>query len=227
MNPKSIQDYSKLAEDYDEERYVLDDDAFIDVLRKERFNKLLMPKEKMSLLDVGTGTGSGILFFSKEAKIIIGLDGTKEMLDIAQKKLKDEDIENSILVNANALEMPFEDEEFDAVISLNFIHLFKPVTYQAKFLKEMARVVKKDGKVIIEIDNILYYKTLGNKFRDILKIGKYSTRLKVKKVIGISLPLTKRLFRLNKKLARMYSKLAEIFPFKYFVHRWVVKYEKI
>ena len=124
MNIDKIQQYTKLAKNYDKKRYIKEDDSFIDFLRKERFKKLLNPDKNMILLDVGTGTGSGLLFFSNAVKTMTGLDGTKAMLRKAKSKIRKNKIDNAFIVQANALQMPFKDEQFAAVISLNFIHLF-------------------------------------------------------------------------------------------------------
>jgi len=226
MSKEKVQDYTALADDYDAERYNLDVHHFIDSFRKDVFLGLVNPDKNMDLLDVGTGTGSGVLFFAERVKQLTGLDGTQAMLDIAQKKVESAKMENVRLVCANALEIPFEDNSFDVVTSLNFIHLFVPqgVDFQAKFLDEMARVVKKGGLVVVEFDNALYAKELGNKFSD---LSTMSGSLVVEEIKGTYLPKTKMLRSIGEPLARRYGKLAALKPFKPYANKWVVKYRKV
>ena len=221
---KQIRDYTKGAKDYDLKRYTEKDDRFVDLIRREKVKKLLKPNKSMKILDVGTGTGSGVIFFAKDVKEITGLDATKAMLVEAEKKIKKKNLENVKLIHANALKMPFKDEEFDAVICLNFLHLFTPFEKQMPFLKEMERVVKKKGKVIVEIDNLLKYKDLGNDIRDLYRLD---GSLKVRKVIGTTLTKTKKIFWINKSLAHLYSRLANVYPFKLYSHRFIVSMEKL
>lgn len=218
-----ISDYSAAAKDYDTLRYLQPDDAFVDGFRRERFRKCLKADRAATVLDVGTGTGSGILFFSKEVGRVIGLDGTRAMLEQAKKKIEIAEIGNADLVFGDAMEMPFRDGSFDVVTCLNFIHLFKPLSRQQQFVREMERVVRGKGSVLIEIDNILYNKELGNHYRDIRRLG---TGLRVEEVMGTTLPFTKRIFRLSKRLAGAYLRLPEKYPFVYFCHRWIVRFRK-
>jgi len=235
MKKTGIQDYEKLSETYDSVRYTDEGDLFIDSLREEKLRHLLQPSKTMTILDVGTGTGSGLTFFREKVSMIIGLDGTIEMLNKAKEKISAKNKCNVGLIYANALQIPIADNVFDAVISLNFIHLFTPVQNQRPFLKEMVRVIKSGGVLIVEFDNALLGLCLGifRKFfvKDIgynwpWDIYRLRLDMKVSKVVGISLPGTKKLFKINKKLAKVYSNIANIFPFNYLASRLLVKFEK-
>ncbi len=208
---------------------------FINNLREEKLGHLLQPSKTMTVLDVGTGTGSGLMFFCNNVNKMVGLDGTKEMLDEAQKKLSAKNIRNVELIHANALDIPWPDKTFDAVISLNFIHLFTPAREQKPFITEMMRVTKDDGAVIVEFSNAFLGLGLGvyRKFfvKDIgynwlWDIYRMNANMKVSKVVGLNLPGTKKMFKIHKKLATIYSNIASIFPFKFLANRLLVKFEK-
>jgi SAM-dependent methyltransferase len=64
------------------------------------------------------------------------------------------------LTRGNAAALPFADATFDAVISLNFVHLFGLPAKQT-FVREMARVTRPGGVVIVEFDNALQGLVLG------------------------------------------------------------------
>lgn len=102
-----------------------------------------------SVLDVGTGTGSLALDLSTKAAKVVGIDLSAEMLDIAKKKKRKD---NLTFLLMDASNMPFEDGEFDIVtISLGLHDM--PPEIRTLVLKEVKRVLKKDGKLcILEYD---------------------------------------------------------------------------
>jgi len=226
LSKNKIHDYNELADSYDETRYSSESHDFIDSFRERAFVELLRPTKDMSIIDVGTGTGSGILFFADKVREIVGLDGTQKMLDLAQKKIDEISLKNVKLVCSNALEIPYEENSFDHVISLNFIHLFAPegLSQQKKFISEMERVIKPGGSVIIEFDNSLYLKELGNNYHDLML---FAGNMKIDRVVGTYLPKTLFLSKYSKALARLYGGLA-MYPFiKPFAYKWVVKFIKL
>lgn len=224
MNKNGIEDYSEIAKEYDEQRYITDAQLHLDSLRYNSVVECLRPNSEMTIIDVGTGTGSGIVFFANSVKKLVGLDGTQAMLDKAQEKIIKSGISNVELVHANALEIPYEDETFDNVISLNFIHLFVSfgIEKQKEFISEMGRVCKTGGKVIVEFDNALYLE-LGNNYCDLVAM---SSRLKMDNIIGTYLPKTGVLYNKNKYISSVYSKLARLPFLKRFAYKWIVQFRK-
>lgn len=235
MKQTGISDYKELSKTYDSIRYSAESDLFIDHLRAEKLRELLKPSKDMTVLDVGTGTGSGLMFLHEHVSTIIGLDGTIEMLHQAQEKISSKNMKSPKLVHANALQIPIADNTLDAVISLNFIHLFTPAQNQKPFFKEMERVVKPGGIIIVEFDNALLGILVGIFRKYFVKdigynwpwdIYRLPSDTDVKKITGYSFPGTKKLYKINKRLARMHSVIASIFPFKYFGNKFLVRFEK-
>lgn len=228
MNHKisAVHDYTKLADDYDKTRYRGDFEETLDTLRCETFSKLLQPDHSMKIIDVGTGTGSGIMFFADKVKSMVGLDGTEAMLEKALEKMKHKGITNVTLVHADALNIPFNNGDFDHVISLNFIHLFASadISRQKEFVKEMERICKKTGFVLIEFDNKMYQSELGNSYSDLFRM---SDTMKVDCILGTYMPKMRLFYLMSPCLARVYSKLGWLPFFKRFAYKWVVKYTKI
>ncbi|MBK9328113.1 MAG: methyltransferase domain-containing protein [Sphingobacteriales bacterium] len=98
-----------------------------------------------SVLDVGTGTGSLALDLSKTAEKVIGIDLSSEMLEIAKKKNKKN---NLTFLLMDASNMNYIDEEFDIVtISLGLHDM--PLEIRTLVLKEVRRVLKSNGKLFI------------------------------------------------------------------------------
>jgi ubiquinone/menaquinone biosynthesis C-methylase UbiE len=49
------------------------------------------------------------------------------------------------------LELPFRDESFDAVLSLSVIHHFATVERRIKAIRELARILKVGGRIVISV----------------------------------------------------------------------------
>jgi ubiquinone/menaquinone biosynthesis C-methylase UbiE len=153
-----VQDYSALAGDYDRTRYVGDANTLKENFRVETLRSLL-PEGAGRALDVACGTGRGVLLLRDITPIVFGVDGTAEMLAAAAAKLGD-DRRTVCLARGNAASLPFADATFDVVISLNFVHLFD-VPAKRTFIREMARVTRPGGVVIVEFDNAFQGLVLG------------------------------------------------------------------
>jgi ubiquinone/menaquinone biosynthesis C-methylase UbiE len=101
----------------------------------------------MDVLDVATGTGMVCIEVAKrvgEHGLVLGIDYSKPMLKQAAKKAKALDLHNVNFILADAHNLPFLDNHFDAVTScFTFAFLSDP----QKAAKEMTRVVRAYGKV--------------------------------------------------------------------------------
>ncbi len=74
------------------------------------------------------------------------LDLTEEMLSQGRRLAEESNIKNIYFKTGNAEELPYEAETFDLVITRLSFHHF---THPEKIFKEMQRVLKKCGKLII------------------------------------------------------------------------------
>ncbi len=115
---------------------------------RNQITKEINPINK-SVLDVATGTGSLAIDLSKSAEKVVGIDLSSKMLDVAEKKRKNDNL-SFLLMDASC--MKFNDEEFDVVtISLGLHDM--PLDIRTLVLKEVKRVLKRNGKLyILEYD---------------------------------------------------------------------------
>ena len=92
-------------------------------------------------LDVATGTGDLAIELASRGASVVGSDFSDGMLDVARRKAPDLTWEQG-----NALALPYEDATFDAATvgfgARNFSDL-------PQGLREMARVVKPGGRVVV------------------------------------------------------------------------------
>jgi len=97
------------------------------------------------ILDVGTGTGKQAFAFAKKGYDVIGVDLSEDMLNVAYKKNKYGNVKFEV---ADATNLPFEDNSFD-VSCVSFALHDMSSTIREKALKEMARVTKPKGMLVI------------------------------------------------------------------------------
>jgi demethylmenaquinone methyltransferase/2-methoxy-6-polyprenyl-1,4-benzoquinol methylase len=99
-----------------------------------------------TVLDVATGTAAVALELAKRRRCrVIGVDQSPEMLAAGRSRVVDAGLGDLIeLREARAEELPFADEEFDA---LSFTYLLRYLDDPAAGLRELTRVVKPGGTV--------------------------------------------------------------------------------
>ena len=111
-----------------------------------------------SVLDVACGSGYGVkILLEHGAKNVIGVDNSKETIFHAKKYYG---LKNATFVLADALKLPFKNNEFDVVTSFETIEHLKN---RDLFIREVKRVLKERGLFILSTPNILVYPK-GNPF---------------------------------------------------------------
>jgi SAM-dependent methyltransferase len=101
-------------------------------------------EEGMRVLDVGCGSGGSVSIpAAQRGAEVVGSDISDVHFEHARRRAEAEGVEVE-WVEADALDLPFEDASFDRVLS-TFGHMFAPDHAQAA--SEMARVTKPDGVI--------------------------------------------------------------------------------
>ena len=97
---------------------------------------------KLLEVPVGTGVLTMPVYKALPDAEITCLDYSRDMMASAQKKAEQAEITNIRFLQGDVGNLPFEDESFDLVLSLNGFHAFpdKPAAY-----RETCRVLKKGG----------------------------------------------------------------------------------
>lgn len=99
-----------------------------------------------TLLDAGVGTGRNFPFYPSGSKVV-GIDLSPAMLKRARQRRDALGIQVE-LSEMNVMEMEFEDDSFDAVIS-TFLFCVLDDEHQLPALKELGRVCRPGGKIHI------------------------------------------------------------------------------
>lgn len=104
------------------------------------------PLPGQRVLDVATGTGLVAFALARRGCDVTGLDQSEDMLAAARKRLSGTPAlaDRVRFVTGQAERLPFDDGEFDA---LTFTYLLRYVDDRAATMRELARVVKPDGRI--------------------------------------------------------------------------------
>ena len=116
------------------------------VWRKKAIKKILNnPKE---ILDIATGTADFAISAAKHTKAnITGIDISDQMIYVGNKKIQQKKLNNRIKLSIEDSEnLPFENESYDAITAGFGVRNFENLE---QGLREIYRVVKKDGYVVI------------------------------------------------------------------------------
>ncbi|MEJ5227706.1 ubiquinone/menaquinone biosynthesis methyltransferase [Thermodesulfovibrio sp.] len=115
-----------------------------DIYWRKRMAKITLEGKPKLVLDLAAGTADSAKVILKENVKVIGADISFEMLYLGKEKLKDK--KNYIATVASGYHLPFRDFVFDVVTcAFGIRNMHK--TQEA--LKEIYRVIKKDGRVVI------------------------------------------------------------------------------
>ena len=116
----------------------------------QRYEWVLPHVKELRCLDDGCGSGYGTYYLAKNGVgAIIGIDASSNAIKFAKKHYK---AENCEFMQMDALNLKFEDNSFDTVISFDVLeHIHKE--YQSKFILEIARVLKDNGTAYIGCPN--------------------------------------------------------------------------
>ncbi|MGM7682982.1 class I SAM-dependent methyltransferase [Cytobacillus sp. Hm23] len=136
----------------------------MDRMIKESWRKDLLKNVKGNVLEVGVGTGANFLFYPDDIHLT-GIDFSPGMLKHARNKVNTLSLPYQVTLNEmDAQQMDFPDNTFNYVIATC---VYCSVPDPVKGLKEMGRVCKKDGKIIM-LEHMRSENEIVGKMMDIL-----------------------------------------------------------
>jgi len=121
----------------------------IDTIWRKKAIRQLQSTHPQLILDVATGTADVAIETARklQPEKIIGLDISAEMLQIGRQKIKKRGLDTIITLEEGDSEaLPYPDNTFDAVSVAFGVRNFENLE---KGLREMQRVLKPDGQIVI------------------------------------------------------------------------------
>jgi len=150
----------------------LSDTVLWNLLSKLVLNKFR--NKKIKLLDAGAGTGRwGIRIAEEFGFETVLLDISKEMLEIAKKKIAKKRLEHLIRIQEGDIESPvfLTTSTYDLVLLLHNVLSF--VDDPRKALINMAKVTKRGGYVVAIVANkyhALYFSNVTRQFKELSRV---------------------------------------------------------
>ncbi len=141
-----------------ENMYVAEESHFYYVSLHKLILSLLKryaPKKSLNILDAGCGTGR-LAELMQQYGNVIGIDMSDEALKFAKKR-------GLTVQKASVMKLPFKDNSFEVITSIDVIY-HKAVNDDVKALKEMHRVLKPNGVLILRVQAIPWLKTSHDRF---------------------------------------------------------------
>ena len=121
-----------------------------------RLEKFFFKEEKGTLLEYGFGSGCNTIHLLKCGYKVYGLDVSASALKRTKKRISE--IENIsspkfLLLKKDAKRIPFEDNSFDEIVAMSVISLLGSEKKIKYLFSEFRRVLKPNGKIIIDIND--------------------------------------------------------------------------
>jgi ubiquinone/menaquinone biosynthesis C-methylase UbiE/DNA-binding transcriptional ArsR family regulator len=134
--------FNRNAGSWEDLRGLYIDDEQIDATLKEVVERHPVTE----LLDIGTGTGRVLSLVGRHARVAIGIDNSRDMLDIARANLDRDGLRNCQVRHADMYRLPFTSDRFD-LVTANM--LVRYADDPGAVLAEGMRVLRPGGRMII------------------------------------------------------------------------------
>jgi len=117
------------------------------------------------VLDLGCGAGRHVFFMGREGIIPYGVDFSSEGIDYTKKMLDEYGMGDYVdnMKTASLTSIPFESEMFDGIICNGVLYYLSSEDIQTA-IKEMHRVLKKDGKLYLVVRSTEDYRCNSESF---------------------------------------------------------------
>lgn len=147
---KSVEDVMEsICDKYDKETFESKKEGLI-------FSQKMQLTPDIRILDLACGMGRTCKWVAPYVKEYVGVDFIPEMIQKA-KDYNSQFTNAKFFVNDGQTLNIFEDENFDIVYSeLAFQHMLKDI--QESYVKEVNRILKKNGVFYVQLPRIEYYK---------------------------------------------------------------------
>ena len=111
-----------------------------------RFQTALGEAGHGDLLDIACGPGVVTAAIAPKAASVVALDATQQMLEKAKARCAKAELRNVVFKRGNAEDLPFDDAQFDAVVTRLAVHHFAD---PQRALDEAFRVLRPGGAAVI------------------------------------------------------------------------------
>ena len=133
-------------------------DRELEIEHMQRYYSVVEAVRDKIVLDAASGEGYGAYLLSKYAVKVYGIDISSEAISHAKIKYQNDNLE---FIVSSIESLPFANHSIDVVVSFETIeHVSEEI--QHKFLKEIKRVLKDDGILVMSTPNKKIYSDFPN-----------------------------------------------------------------
>lgn len=148
--------YSADSTEYDNQRWTSKAGARVNRVQQRILAELTAGWSGSRVLEVGPGTARFTIPLCRAGCRMTILDIAPGMLEVARRNIARAGVEQNLeaVVEGSIYELPFEDAEFDHVVSLN---VFNHIEQAGRALAEIARVTKPGSTILFNFANLHSY----------------------------------------------------------------------
>lgn len=142
----------------------LDEKGKINKRFRKLFENINIDKNK-KILDLGCGSGDLSIFLAKKGADVIGIDYSKNAIEIANEKLfRENNFKGKLkFYLMDAKKISFEENEFDIVVSIDLFEHLYPEELEVVF-KKISYVLGKDGILLVHTEPNKFYLNFTHPF---------------------------------------------------------------
>ena len=118
-----------------------------------RLEKKFFQNPKGKLLEYGFGSGCNTLHLLKKNYNVVALDVASNAIKKFKKKNKKYKNISYVLLNPKLKKLPFKTETFDYIVAMSVLSLLGTKKRVVATLKEFYRILKLNGKLILDINS--------------------------------------------------------------------------
>jgi len=118
---------------------------YIDLLQKSALEEVLELKGHETVLDFGCGSGRMAYWIAPRAKKVVGLEGTPQMIQLAQQNRKSENVE---FILYDGVHFPILQNRFDLIISVGVLQ-YMAGNILGKTISTLAQCLRRGGNVCL------------------------------------------------------------------------------
>jgi len=102
------------------------------------------------IADIGCGNGRHLILCVEKCKTVIGLDISRNLLRITQKKIIGKNT-NEVFIHGNLINIPIKTCSLDSILYIAALNNIKGRKNRIKSLSEVKRILKDDGRALVSV----------------------------------------------------------------------------
>jgi len=103
------------------------------------------------VVDMGCGNGRHLIICAENCKQVIGLDISIKLLYIVNNILIEKNLKNVFILHSDVTYVPIKNETVDAILYIASLHNIQGREKRIQSLKELKRILKKEGRALISV----------------------------------------------------------------------------